>query len=850
MTEGHRPQGDVIRKYDFLAQHGEQLLANGYHIVPIRVGGKAPGFDGWEKSRATKDQLTEWLQNGHRNAGVGILTKNTPAVDIDVRDEELALKLEEYVRKHLGGKLMRIGKSPKRLFLFRTDTPFKKLRTTVRLDPMWTEKHQVEVLGDGQQCVAYHLHPETKKPYYWPDAEKGQDPLQVSASALATVTEAQIQGLLDFFETECDKLGWTVAKAARTRMVSGETDPGSWLQEDTSPVDMEDEECRTRIMLVPNPDDYDTWVTMGMACHHQWDGEDTGLAMWHEWSEAADNYDADALERRWADFNVAGKKRAPLTFRWVLKMAAEAVENTASELSLKLRNLFIEAKDLKAWNKAAKETQVAEVSSLVRASIAGVAKKSLDAMNGSVTPLIEVKRALAYTPATDADPPKWAQGWVYDTSDDRFFATDKKISTSKQGYDAMFDRYALTKADILEGKRKPTSSASELALNEYKITTVAGRRYEPGEDPIFYNEEGTFANTYSEVGIPDEPDTVLPRDKRNVERVKKHIAHLLTDTREQRLFLDWISWVVQNPGKHANFAVLLQGVEGDGKSFWGELLRAVMGTTNVQMLNAHIFESDFTDWAVGQCVSCVEEVRLIKAANKYETINRIKPVITNNTIEVHPKGKAPHNAKNTTSYLLFSNFKDALPLDDDGRRFMVLFSQWQRKHQLAAFIEENPDYYEKLYGTLDESAGAIRHWLLHHEQSDDFKPFGSAPATAARSFMVRQAKPEFVQILDDIITEDQWVCASEDLVDVTALPPAITAHGGEFPHSKAMGAMLQRSGWEELGKVRVDGERHSFWSKTPEMFRSRDAKGDFVFDADLLRDYVKKRKRRFDVGDL
>lgn len=854
MPEQDRPEGGAIRQWNYLAQFGEKLLANGYHIVPIRPGGKAPGFDGWEKSRATKDQLTEWLNNGHRLAGVGILTKNTPAIDIDVRDEELAEKLETYVREELGGKLKRIGKSPKRLFLFRTDKPFRKMRTTVRLDPQWTEKHQIEVLGDGQQCVAYHLHPETQKPYYWPDAEEGQDPLQVPASALPTITEAQIHGLLDYFEKLCDEMKWPVTKAARARQGDDQVESGNMLAEDTSPVDMEDDECRTRIMLVPNPEDYDTWVNMGMACHHQWDGEEIGLKMWHEWSETADNYDADALERRWEDFNIGGKKRAPITFRWVLKMANEAVENTASELSLKLRTLFIEAKDMKSWNKAAKTTSQSEITALVRSSLAGIAKASLDSITQSKTPLIDVKRVLAYKPDDMHEAPKWAENWVYDTSDDRFFATDRKISASKQGFDAMFDRYALTKKDILEGKTQAASNASTLALNQYRITTVNGRRYEPGEDPIFNNEEGKFANTYSEVGIPDSPERELPVDKRNVERVKKHIAHLLTNERDRRMFLDWISWVVQNPGKHVNYAVLLQGVEGDGKSFFGELMRAVMGSSNVQMLNAHIFESDFTDWTVGQCVSCVEEVRLIKAANKYETINRIKPMITNNIIEVHPKGKAIYNAKNTTSYLLFSNYKDALPIDDDGRRFLVLFSQWQRKVQLTAFKEENPRYYERLYAAVLESPGALREWLLNHEQHDDFNPMGDAPLTAARGFMIRQAKPEFIQILDDIITEDEWVCASADLVNVTDLPPAITSHGSEFPHSKSLSSMLQRAGWEELGKVRIDGARPTFYSKVPEMFRSLAADGTMHLDAEKVKKYIKKRRAKietlYDVSDL
>ena len=106
-------------------------------------------------------------------------------------------------------------------------------------------------------------------------------------------------------------------------------------------------------------------------------------------------------------------------------------------------------------------------------------------------------------------------------------------------------------------------------------------------------------------------------------------------------------------------------------------------------------------------------------------------------IEIHPKGKDAFNVINTTSYLLFSNFRDALPLDENSRRYLVLFSRWQHKKAIEAFKREHPNYYVRLYETLSESAGALRQWLLDHQPSDDFNPLGDAPDTAARTTMIR-----------------------------------------------------------------------------------------------------------------
>lgn len=836
-------ESDDLKRFDFLAQHGQRLLDNGYHIVPIRFGGKAPGFDGWATARATRDQLKEWLDGGHRNAGVGIMTKHTPAVDIDCRDESIALKMEQYCRDKLGGTLMRIGLAPKRLFFFRCDEPFRKMRSTERTDDDF-EKNQVEVLGEGQQAVAYAKHPDTGKPYYWPD--EGQNPLEVKASELATVTVEQLEDMLAYFEEICDEAGLPVSKKGRARGKAIDTD--NPFLEDTQPVELSDDEIRKRLMLCPGNDDYDTWSQIGMALYHQWDGGEPGLTLWHEWSEPADNYDHDALERKWSSFKITGKKRAPVTVRHILKMSSEAVVNTALELGVELRMLFTSATDVIAWDKAAKATRKAEIDALTRSSIAEVAREARNRITGTKVSLVQIKKTIAYSPESNPkDAPAWAKKWVYDTSDDKFFNKDTKHTASQQGFNAMYDREAMTKKDVLDGNTSPSSSASALALNFHKIKTVQGRRYEPGQDDIFYATDGVFANTYCEHEIPELPEKKLPRDQANVKRVKAHINHLLTDPREQGLFLDWLSWIVQNPGKHANFAVLLQGVEGDGKSFFAEMMRAVMGVSNVSMLNAHIFESDFTDWAAGQCLACVEEVRLIKAQNKYEVINRIKPYVTNNIIELHGKGKAVTDVKNTTSYLLFSNFKDALPLDDDGRRFMVFFSQWQHRYQIAAFKEANPDYYAELYGAIDESAGAIREWLLNHEQADDFKPLGDAPWTPAKGFMIKLAKPEFIQVLDEIIREDESLFADANLIDVTNLPEVFMARGTEFPHSKAMAAMLQRAGYEDLGKVWLgEGSRPYFWSRRPEQFRSIDHELTWHTDNVKIKRYRKEREDRLD----
>ncbi|HFH4279274.1 TPA: DUF5906 domain-containing protein [Pseudomonas aeruginosa] len=835
MDRATKDRTQVI-KGGYLAQHGKTLIDHGYNIVPIAPGKKAPGFDDWQKTRASQAQLARWMDSGLENHGVGILAAHTPAVDIDVLDDELADLLEEWCHENLGRAPVRIGLPPKRLLLYRTDEPFRKITSKTYLNE-WQERCRIEILGDGQQFVAFHKHPETHRPYRWTSEES---PLNTSADDLPLIEPEKLGGLVRLFESEAEKRGWTLVRGSRINRQPGSAaiDKDDPFAADAQPVNLSQAELQQRLMLVPGAEDYDTWLQIGMALYHQYDGEDIGREMWHEWSESADNYDADALNRKWDTFDISDKGRAPVTARLILQLAKEAAETKAIETAVELRNQFAMAKDRAEWNEAAKITRRAEIDHLSRASLAEIARDRLVALTGNKVPLAEVKKSLAYEINTK-ELPRWCRDWVYDASEDRFYHTVHKHAVSAQGFNAINDRHAMTKKDVLDGKSAPVSTACHLALNVYKIPTVHGRMYAPGRDGVFIYNGTQWANTYPEHHIPPKPKNIRPIDKINIKRVRAHIAHMLEDPKEQRILLDWLSYVVQNPGKRVNWAILLQGVPGDGKSFFAFLLRAVMGIGNVTMANAHILESSFTAWAQGQCVLAFEEVHMV-GHNRYDVLNRFKPLVTNRVIEIHAKGRDPYNVENTTSYLLFSNYRKALPLQDNERRYCVLFSQWQQREKLAEFMEENPDYYNDLYAALDESAPALRQWMLQLEQSPDFHPDGNAPITPAFRYMVRVSQPKELRGIREIIESKEFPDISDDLLNITRLE-SLTMNDDydfELPAPKTLNYILENHGFIPIGRVRIGQERYRFYSRNPEKFTWRNAEGDLIPDTEKIRKYM------------
>ena len=378
-----------------------------------------------------------------------------------------------------------------------------------------------------------------------------------------------------------------------------------------------------------------------------------------------------------------------------------------------------------------------------------------------------------------------------------------------------------------------------MALNIHVIEKVHGRRYAPGEPPIFDEDGMRRANLYSETMIPVIPDVITGRDRANVRRVINHIAHLLVDEREQRMLLDWISWVVQHPGQKVRYAVLLQGTQGDGKSFFASLLRQVMGHANVRFLAATQLESSFNGWAVGQCVTCIEEVRLLNE-DRFKILNKMKDIITNMVVDITFKGKDPKTMINTTNYMMFTNYQDAAPLEENDRRYLILFSQWQSRDALREFMESRPGYYEKLYAAIEESPGAIRKWLLDHEQSEEFSHFGQAPETTAREMMIENARPQFIRDVREIIQSGKCPTVSNEILCLDDLSGALMMGNHDTPAEKSASSQLSKHGFMNLGKHFYNGKRHTFFSRRPELFRMPKS---VAFSSKLIREFLDKLKK-------
>jgi hypothetical protein len=287
------------------------LIRHGYTPVPItdpddptpglNSPGKQPKINNWQHLVA--ETLTEGMVRSWCEPGTGILTRTARGIDIDVLDPELSARLGSLTVEMLGPTpLIRVGRAPKTLFVYRSADQGAKLLTSKMMLRDGTEA-QVEMLGAGQQFVAFGIHPFTRQSYAW----EAESPLTVPLADLPAVTQRQLIALRDAAEAMMLEAGAAPLKALKENKGGAKPErmprsPGLVLPGDDYPQPTVDE-VADALRAVPNDCDWSGWVAMGGSIFDALadDGEDLFL----DWSGQHAKHDDDAARRKWASFKTS-----------------------------------------------------------------------------------------------------------------------------------------------------------------------------------------------------------------------------------------------------------------------------------------------------------------------------------------------------------------------------------------------------------------------------------------------------------------------------------------------------------------------------------------------------------------
>lgn len=599
------------------------------------------------------------------------------------------------------------------------------------------------------------------------------------------------------------------------------------------PLNMSDDEVKGLLLAYGASGlEYDDWLKVGQALHHQYQGGDVGYDLWVAWSALSDKHDERVMRKKYDSFGRwKGARVTMASVAWHVKEQGGVIVSVFD-------GLRDEAKRIASMSEYCdfKKRIVAMNDSVLHSDMRAVIANDLALGVGKELGITkaEIKKAIsekAGDKKTQSDNvavlPDWLEDWLYVEKLCEFANTRLNYSIKREAFNAKYTR----KSEVQQAEM----IASDYALNVCDLLTVVDKMYWPSAAITFEYDNKLMLNSYVDSGY--KPVVIDDNNKRVIDLFLTHISNVLVCEREQRILIDWLAYVVQNAGKRINWAILLQGAQGTGKSYFAKVLEWVLGT-NAKSLDPSALGERFTGWAHGSVVNIVEEIR-IKGDDKWRIMDRLKPFITNSMIQIEEKGRDHRTVPNFTNYLLLTNYKDALPITNDDRRFCVMYGRIQNENELFDYFggrDAASDYFETLFGESEKHAGVLKTYLLNHKISEGFKPQGRAPDTESRQAMIQATiSPEQCSV-EDLINKHECGVINGLVLDVTWLAKQCEIDGEMLPPTRTLAHILNDMGYQQIEgrrlKIQKTGNCHYIWHKNTRNNSSEDVKN-------IIRDFYK-----------
>ena len=174
------------------------------------------------------------------------------------------------------------------------------------------------------------------------------------------------------------------------------------------------------------------------------------------------------------------------------------------------------------------------------------------------------------------------------------------------------------------------------------------------------------------------------------------------------------------------------------------------------------------------------------------------------------KGVKPRDVVNTSSKLMFTNHINALPLDENQRRYLVVSTQAENHldmERVYGTAKEREKFFSNVYRAIENHGPAIKKWFMDREISPDFNHKGHAPQdTRAFRAMMEASSDGVGEMLATMIRENETLGVCKDVIFSPALKDAFMAMPDvEMPKTNRLKNLLLDLGFEPGGLLKVDG---------------------------------------------
>jgi hypothetical protein len=319
---------------------------------------------------------------------------------------------------------------------------------------------------------------------------------------------------------------------------------------------------------------------------------------------------------------------------------------------------------------------------------------------------------------------KVAARWVYDALNGCFHDRVNQLDVTKDTFNMMNTRLSPYGVPL-------RSSSAAVCINYKEFVKVEGRTYAPGKPVLFKDEnKGNVLNMWRPSSLKPVAGDPTPW----LDLVNK----LFPDQAARDHFLNFIAYLLQNPGKKIGHAIMLFSREqGVGKGTVLIPLMMGLGPTNIATIEPDDLIGQFTWFLKSQLIVCNEMANFERKV----VYNRLKAFLemSSTPLFINEKFKHPYQVSNIQNWIFCTNSENAISLENSDRRFWIY-------EILAAAM--TPEEITKIYTWYDAGGAAIVvHYLLQRDLSS-FRPGDTPPMTKAKKEMIELAKPIPVRWLD------------------------------------------------------------------------------------------------------
>lgn len=241
----------------------------------------------------------------------------------------------------------------------------------------------------------------------------------------------------------------------------------------------------------------------------------------------------------------------------------------------------------------------------------------------------------------------------------------------------------------------------------------------------------------------------------------KHVRRLLPNGDDAEYLIAYLAACVQHQGTKFMWCPLVQGVQGNGKSMLGKIVGEAIGEQYVYTMTGEDLHGRFNGWIAKNTFVMVEDFFMggRRDMNQEAAMERLKPMITCDRIQVERKGFDQSTEKVCANFLLTTNRQDAIPIDPNERRWAVFFCAQQREaDKVRDGLTEA--YFNRFFHWLEHEDGfaicADYLWSLSiPAHMDPTVGCHTAPKTTSHAAAIEASRGIETQLIQDAIADER-----------------------------------------------------------------------------------------------